>query len=75
MCCPFMSTMTDFIDLMHGKRYMPHLAARDCDFKLLFCFEEENLQWLENLFLGTSQETREVTGSADTCSEMNFVSF
>ena len=51
--------MADFIDQRNGKQYMPRLAARDCDFKLLFRFEEENLQWLANRFLGTSQETGE----------------
>ena len=53
-----MSTMADFIDLGHGEQYMPRFASRNCYFKLLFRYEEENVQWLANRFLGTSQGTR-----------------
>ena len=53
-----MSTKADFNDLRHGEQYMPDFATRDCYFKLLFRYEEENVQWLANRFLGTSQRTR-----------------
>ena len=37
---------------------LPRFATRDCYFKLSFRYEEENVQWLANWFLGTSQGTR-----------------
>ena len=37
---------------------MPHLPTRDRDFKALFRFEEENVQWLADRFLGQNDETR-----------------
>ena len=51
--------MTDFIDLSHGKQYKySTISVTRFDFKLLFRFEKENVQWLANKFLGSSQETR-----------------
>ena len=38
-----MSSKADFIDLTHGEEYMPRFAMRDCYFKLLFRYEEENV--------------------------------
>ena len=36
---------------------MPRFATCDCYFKLLFRYEEENVQWLANRYLGTSHGT------------------
>lgn len=50
--------MADFVDVRHVKQYMPRLPTLDRDFKMLFRFEEQNVQWLADRFLGTNEETR-----------------
>ena len=50
--------MAEFICASNSKEYLPRLPTRDCDFKALFRFEEENFQWLADRFLGQNEETR-----------------
>lgn len=50
--------MADVVDVRHVKQYMPRLSTPNRDFKLLYRFEENNVQWLADRFLGIGEETR-----------------
>jgi hypothetical protein len=50
--------MAQFIILRNEKIYKPRRRALGPDYKTLYRFQEENLQWLANLFLGHHEETR-----------------
>lgn len=50
--------MADVVHVRDAKYYKPRLSTLVRDFKDLYRFEERNLQWLADRFLGTNEETR-----------------
>lgn len=48
----------DVVNLRKVKFYKRRKSPQDVDFKSLFRFEERNVQWLANQFLGDNRETR-----------------
>ena len=52
--------MADFVDLRHIKQYMPRLPTRDCDFKTLYRFEEQHVQWVTDRFLTEKENLQRI---------------
>lgn len=50
--------MADVVNLREIKHYKQRLSTPVRDYKELYRFEEENVQWLANRFLGINAETR-----------------
>lgn len=50
--------MAEVVHLRKVKYYKPRSSPQVSDFKSLFRFEEENLEWLANNFLGANTESR-----------------
>ncbi|KAI4455729.1 hypothetical protein MML48_9g00002692 [Holotrichia oblita] len=50
--------MADVLELREIKHYKQRLSTPVRDYKELYRFEEENVQWLANRFLGIHAETR-----------------
>jgi hypothetical protein len=50
--------MADVLHVRNMKVYKPRLPTPISDFKALYRFEEENVQWLANRFLDENNETR-----------------
>ena len=50
--------MADFLQVRRVKHYEPRSSPLVSDFKSLYRFEEENMEWLAARFLGNSDETR-----------------
>lgn len=50
--------MADLVQVRAIKNYKPRLPTILSDFKALYRFEECNVQWLADRFLGASEETR-----------------
>ncbi|XP_030751003.1 putative nuclease HARBI1 [Sitophilus oryzae] len=50
--------MANIVHLRTRKYYKPRHTSRESDFKTLFTFEEQNVMWLADHFLGADLETR-----------------
>ncbi|CAH1993119.1 unnamed protein product [Acanthoscelides obtectus] len=50
--------MAEMMNLRNMKYYKPRRTPRTSDFKSMFRFEEENVKWLAQNFLGESVERR-----------------
>lgn len=50
--------MAELVQLRKIKHYKPRLSPQVSDFKSLFRFEEQNVEWLENNFLDFNNESR-----------------
>lgn len=50
--------MAEFVVVRDVKHYKPRMSTLVRDFKVLYRFEERNVQWLADRFLGASEETR-----------------
>ena len=50
--------MADVVELREIKHYKQRLSTLVRDYKELYRFEEENVQWLANTFLGINAKTR-----------------
>lgn len=50
--------MAEVVHLRKIKYYKPRLSPQVSDFKSLFRFEEQNVEWLANNFLGVVNESR-----------------
>lgn len=50
--------MAEVVDVRGVKQYKPRLPTLPRDFKELYRFNEDNVEWLANTFLGATEETR-----------------
>ena len=53
-----MASIINVVSIRSKKEYKPRVTTRNVDYHTLYRFEEENIEWLADHFLGSNNETR-----------------